>query len=175
MSNFNLDHSIRILEKSPSVLMTLLGDLPENWITRNDGNESWSAFDIVGHLIHGEKTDWIPRAKIILESGKDRIFTPFDRFAQFEDSAGKTIQQLLEEFHLLRLQNLEILREMNLQDGDLQREGVHPELGVVTLQQLLATWVVHDLGHLRQISRVLAKNYKDEIGSWQAYLPVVNE
>lgn len=175
MSKFKLDDSIKILEKTPDVLKTLLSGLPESWIRQTEGGDSWSAFDIVGHLAHGEKTDWISRAKIILEHGKEKPFTPFDRFAQFKDSEGKNLDKLLEEFKNLRIQNLEILKDLNLQAEDLKREGVHPELGIITLEQLLATWVVHDLGHIRQISRILAKNYKNEIGAWQQYLPVVNE
>lgn len=175
MSKFNLNDAIKILEKTPGVLKTLLSDLPESWITANEGENTWSAFDIVGHLAHGEKTDWIARAKIILENGKDKPFEPFDRFAQFRDSEGKTLTELLDEFGNLRNQNLEILKDFELQTDDLEREGLHPELGVVTLEQLLATWAVHDLNHIRQISRVLAKNYKEEIGEWRQYLPIVNE
>lgn len=175
MSKFNLKDSIIILEKTPLVLHNLLTDLPENWVNQKDDEETWSAFDIVGHLVHGEITDWIPRTKIILESGKEQSFTPFDRFAQFKESEGKNINQLLDEFKILRSESLNSLREMNLQDEDLQREGIHPEFGAVTLEKLLAAWVVHDLGHLRQIARVLAKNYKAEIGVWEKYLPVVNE
>jgi hypothetical protein len=175
MSKFKLDDSVKILEKTPDVLKTLLGGLPESWIKANEGGDSWSAFDIVGHLAHGEKTDWITRAKTILENGTEKPFTPFDRFAQFKDSEGKNLEELLDEFRYLRNQNLEILNELNLKDADFKREGVHPELGIVTLEQLLATWVVHDLGHLRQITRILAKNYKEEIGAWEKYLPVVHE
>ncbi|CAN5727958.1 hypothetical protein BH20ACI4_BH20ACI4_06830 [soil metagenome] len=175
MSKFKLDDSIKILDKTPDVLKTLLSNLPESWIKTNEGGDSWSAFDIVGHLVHGEKTDWISRAEIILEHGKAKPFTPFDRFAQFEDAEGKNFDELLDEFRNLRNQNLITLNGLNLQDDDLKREGVHPELGIVTLEQLLATWVVHDLGHIRQITRILAKNYKEEIGAWRQYLPVVNE
>lgn len=175
MSKFKLDDTIQILEKTPDVIKALLSDLPESWTSANEGGESWSAFDIVGHLAHGEKTDWIQRAKLILEYGKEKSFEPFDRFAQFKDSEGKSLDELLDEFRNLRDQNLETLKSFKLNKEDLKREGLHPELGIVTLEQLLATWVVHDLGHLRQISRILAKNYKDEIGEWQQYLPVVNE
>lgn len=175
MSKFNLDDSIKILGKTPDVLKSLLSDLPESWTRQNEGGDSWSTFDIAGHLVHGEKTDWILRARTILEHGREKPFEPFDRFAQFEDSDGKSLNELLDEFEDLRKQNLEILNDLNLQDEDLKLEGVHPELGIVTLEQLLATWVVHDLGHLRQITRILAKNYKEEIGAWQQYLPVVDE
>ncbi|MEO6588760.1 MAG: DinB family protein [Pyrinomonadaceae bacterium] len=175
MGKFNLYDSISILEKTPSVLQILLTGLPENWVNQRENEEIWSVFDIVGHLVHGEITDWIPRAKIILETGKEQAFAPFDRFAQFDESKGKNINQILEEFKHLRSENLNQLRELNLQSEDLLREGLHPDLGVVKLEQLLATWVVHDLGHIRQIARVLAKNYKSEIGAWEKYLPVVNE
>ncbi len=175
MSKFNLNDSMLLLEKTPAVLHNLLSELPKSWIIQKDDEETWSAFDIVGHLVHGEITDWIPRTKIILESGKEKSFEPFDRFAQFKESEGKNINQLLDEFKILRSESLNSLREMNLQTEDLQREGIHPEFGAVTLEKLLAAWVVHDLGHLRQIARVLAKNYKAEIGVWEKYLPVVNE
>lgn len=175
MSKFDLEDSIKILERMPDVLRTLLSGLPESWIRTNEGGDSWSAFDIVGHLAHGEKTDWITRAKTILEHGKEKPFVPFDRFAQFRDSEGKSLNELLEEFRNLRNENIETLKGLNLTGEDFKREGIHPELGTVTLEQLLATWVVHDLGHLRQISRILAKNYKEEIGAWEKYLPVVHE
>lgn len=175
MSKFNLDDSIKILEKTPDVLKTLLSGLPDSWIRTNEGGDSWSAFDIVGHLAHGEKTDWITRAKTILEHGTEKPFEPFDRFAQFRDSEGKNLETILDEFRHLRDRNIKTLKDLKLTDEDFKRVGVHPDLGIVTLEQLLATWVVHDLGHLRQISRILAKNYRDEIGAWEKYLPVVHE
>ena len=175
MSKFNLDDSIKILEKTPNVLQAFLSGLPESWISQKETEDAWSAYDIVGHLAHGEKTDWLVRARIILEKGTSQTFTPFDRFAQITESAEKSLNDLLKEFTVLRSENLKSLTELNITDEDLRREGVHPELGVVTLEQLLATWVVHDLGHIRQIARVLAKNYKEEIGVWEKYLPVVNE
>lgn len=175
MIQFELTEAIRILERTPGVLKSLLSDLPDRWIYHNEGENSWSPFDIVGHLIHGEKTDWIPRAKIILNNGEEKPFVPFDRFAQFNESEGKTINQLLNEFEMLRFKNLQLLKGLALKKGDFQKKGIHPEFGVVTLQQLLGTWVVHDLGHIRQICRVMAKQYKDDIGPWEKYLPVVNE
>jgi len=170
---FNLDDAVRILENTPAALRTLLSGLPDGWISENEGGESWSPFDIVGHLIHGEKTDWIPRAKIILEHGEARTFEPFDRFAQFKESKGKSLQDLLEEFEVLRKQSLAELEGMKLDEGDLRKRGMHPELGPVSLKQLLATWVVHDLGHLNQITRVMAKQLKEDVGPWGVHLPVI--
>jgi len=141
---------------------------------QNEGGESWSPFDIVGHLVHGEKTDWITRTETILKYGKEKTFEPFDRFAQFENSKGKNINELLSEFSALRLKNLQRLNEMNIREDDLIKKGIHPHFGKVTLRELLATWVVHDLGHISQIARVMAKQYKDEVGPWKEYLPVVN-
>ena len=171
---FDLKKSIAILEKTPAVLKAMLENLPEDWTHFNEGEETWSAYDVVGHFIHGEKTDWIPRARIILSNRKDKTFESFDRFAQFEDSKCKTLHKLLEEFSKLRAENLRILKSLNLSDEDLILEGTHPELGKVNLKQLLATWTVHDLNHIHQISRVMAKQLKDEIGPWTAYISVVN-
>ena len=156
---FDLDDGIAILERTPETLRALIEGLPRAWVEGDEGPETWSAFDIVGHLIHGEQTDWIARSKIILEHGTERPFEPFDRFAQFEASQGKSIEQLLEEFAGLRKRNLDTLREMNLGAEELDKVGVHPELGKVTLRELLATWVTHDLGHLAQIARAMAKQY----------------
>lgn len=137
-------------------------------------NQSWRPYDIVGHLIQGELTDWIPRARIILEQGEDRTFVPFDRFAQFEHSKGKSLAQLLDEFAKLRTQNIETLTSWNLTEHQLDLEGDHPELGRVTLRQLLATWVVHDLNHIRQVVTVMAKRYEGEVGVWKQYLSILN-
>lgn len=175
MTNFDLQKSIEILERTPSVVRSLLSGLSKTWLHSNEGGDSWSPFIIVGHLIHGEKTDWIPRMKIILGFGESQPFTPFDRFAQFEETEGKTLSELLAEFESLRKKNVQVLKEAGLQEADLSKTGIHPEFGRVTLKELLATWVVHDLGHIRQIARVMAKQYKGEIGPWQAYVPVVNE
>lgn len=172
---FNLADGIEILQRTPATLRSMLSGLPDQWILPNEGEDTWSAYDIVGHLVYGEKTDWISRTKIILEYGPEKSFTPFDRFAQFKDSAGKSLQQLLDEFETLRTANIETLRSLEIKAADYSRQGRHPNLGDCTLGQLLATWVVHDLGHIRQIARVMAKLYRDEIGPWQAYLPVVNE
>jgi len=175
MNNFNLKKAVEILRRTPAVLMSLLSDLSDEWIYKNEGGESWNPFDIVGHLIHGEKMDWIPRAKIILEYGEYKPFEPFDRFAQFKESEGKTLNDLLEEFAKLRKDNVDMLNKLNLNENDFNKTGIHPEFGKVTLKQLLSTWVVHDLSHVRQISRVMAKQYRNEIGPWKKYLPVINE
>jgi hypothetical protein len=175
MINFNLKEAIEILERTPTVLISLLSGLSERWIYNNEGDESWNPFDIIGHLIHGEKKDWILRAKIILEKGEEKPFEPFDRFAQFKDSEGKTLNGLLEEFAKLRNENIDVLKKLNLDENDFNKKGIHPEFGKVTLRQLLSTWVVHDLSHIKQISKVMAKQYKSEIGPWGTYLPVINE
>ena len=168
-----LQHAIEVLERTPSTLNSLLRDLSEPWLFQNEGPETWSPHDVVGHLIHAEETDWIPRAKIILDHGEERAFEPFDRFAMFEKFKGKSIGELLDTFARMRAESLRELRMMNLTPARLEKRGRHPELGVVTLSQLLATWVVHDLGHLAQVTRVMAKQYRDAVGPWNAYLPVL--
>jgi len=170
----NLNDTIALLARTPSVLNALLRDLPESWTLRNEGEKTWSAFDIIGHLIHGERTDWMPRARIILQHGESRPFETFDRLAQERESQGKSLTQLLDEFSLLRAENLEALRAMNLQPADFKRRGKHPALGMVTLSELLATWVVHDLTHLHQLSRVMAHQYQQTVGPWRAYLGVLH-
>jgi hypothetical protein len=172
---FNLDDAIQLLRSTPDTLWVMLAGVPEEWTSSNEGPETWSPFDVVGHLIHGEKTDWIPRTRIILEHGEAKVFEPFDRFAQFEDSKGKSLGELLDEFADLRAENLEALERMALTAQDMERTGQHPEFGKVTLGQLLATWTVHDFSHIAQISRVMSKQYKDEVGPWSAYLRVVKE
>src|SRR5687767_4708550 len=171
---FEMDEAVAILERTPATLDALLRGLPERWITTNEGGETWSPFDVIGHLIQGERTDWLPRAKIILEHGEARAFDKFDRFAQFAASQGRTLPSLLDELATLRQENLRELATLRLTDADLDRRGRHPELGVVTLRQLLATWVAHDLDHVVQISRVLARQYSDEVGPWRAYLRVIS-
>jgi DinB superfamily len=170
---FNLKQAIEVLRRTPSILNSLLRDLPEPWLVHNEGPETWSPYDVAGHLIHGEETDWIPRAKMILEHGERRPFEPFDRVAMFEKSKGKPIGELLDTFAHLRAENLRELQQLNLTADLLEKRGMHPELGVVTLKQLLATWVVHDLGHIRQVVRVMAKQYRDEVGPWTAYLSIL--
>jgi hypothetical protein len=171
---FELGHALEVLERTPAAFRALLGGISERWTVPNEGAETFSAFDNLGHLVHGERTDWIPRARIILEHGRSRPFDPFDRFAQVHESRGKLVGDLLDEFATLRTANLETLRGWQLTDRELALEGEHPALGRVTLGQLLAAWVVHDLGHLAQTSRVMAKQYRDEIGPWRAYLPIVD-
>jgi hypothetical protein len=171
---FNLNGSIDILERTPRILESLLSGLDDQWITHNEGEGSWSPYDVMGHLIHGEKTDWIPRMMIILGDGGNKRFTPFDRFAQFEESRGKSIADLLDEFKARRKENLGLLKSIKITGEMLKKKGIHPELGEVTLQQLLATWVVYDLGHICQISRVMAKQYKEEIGPWVKYFSIFN-
>lgn len=168
-----VEHVTAILRRTPSTLNALLRDLPEPWLVHNEGPETWSPYDIVGHLIHGEETDWIPRAKIILDNGESRPFEPFDRVAMFEKSRSKSIAELLDTFARLRAENLRELDTLNLTTDLLDKRGMHPELGVVTLKQLLATWAVHDLGHIRQVVRVMAKQYRDEVGPWKAYLSIL--
>ena len=170
---FRLDHAKEILRRTPATLSSLLRDIPEEWCLSNEGSESWSPFDVIGHLIHGEKADWIPRAKIILEYGESRAFEPFDRFAMFEKSRGKNLGELLAEFERLRVGSLRELEKMNLTPEALGRRGQHPELGTVTLGQLLSTWVVHDFGHIGQVARVMAKQYGEAVGPWRAYLPIL--
>lgn len=169
----DLQQTLALLERTPVMLDALLRDLPQGWTLGNEGGETWSAFDIVGHLIHGERTDWIPRLRTILDHGETRAFEPFDRLAQFRESAGKRLAELLDEFARLRSENLQAVRSMNLQEEDLARRGRHPSLGTVTLTNLLATWAVHDLSHLHQLSRVMAHQYRDDVGPWNAYLGVL--
>ena len=169
----NLEETIALLSRTPQVLDALLRGLPEVWTLRNEGADSWTAFDVIGHLIHGERTDWMPRTRRVLESGESRPFEPFDRLAQKRESQGKSLEQLLDEFARLRAENLDALRALNLAPEDLQRRGRHPALGSVTLSELLATWAAHDLSHLHQISRVMAHQYRDAVGPWTAYLGVM--
>jgi hypothetical protein len=172
---FQLDDAVEILSRTPDTLNRLLRDLPEPWLNNNEGSNTWSAFDILGHLIHGEETDWVPRAKIILEQGEARAFEAFDRFAQFERSKGKSTSALLDEFENLRKRNLVALTEMNITEDQLARRGTHPELGSVSLSELLATWVVHDLSHIAQATRVMCKQYTEAVGPWRQYLPILGE
>ena len=155
-------------------MKSLLEGLSDAWTAQNEGPETWSPYDVIGHLVHGEETDWLPRIKIILSTSENKTFDPYDRFAQFELSKGKSMLQLLDEFESLRKSNMKKLRELNLTKEQLQMQGIHPELGPVTLSQVLSAWVVHDLGHIVQISRVMAKQYKDEVGPWPQYLTVLN-
>lgn len=169
----DLQHTMALLARTPSSLNALLRDLPQEWTMQNEGGNTFNAFDVMGHLIHGERTDWMPRAKRILEFGETRAFDPFDRRAQEGESEGKSLGQLLDEFARLRSDNLAELRSLKLGPEDLNRRGLHPALGTVTLSQLLATWAAHDLTHLHQISRIMAHQYREAVGPWSAYLGVM--
>lgn len=171
---FDLARALEVLERTPATFRALLGGVSEAWTAPNEGPETFSAFDNVGHLVHLERTDWIPRARIILAQGADRTFAPVDRFAQFRESQGKTMAELLDEFARLRAENLQTLRGWNLGERELALQGEHPAFGVVTLRQLLATWTAHDLGHLAQTARVMARQYRDAVGPWRAYLPILD-
>lgn len=172
---FTLDLSLEILERSPVTLQALLQDLPKPWTRGNEGPDTFSPFDVVGHLIDGEETDWIPRARIILSKGPNLRFEPYDRFRHLTRNTGRTLDSLLAEFADLRAGNLALLRSWKLTDAELDLPGEHPSLGAVTLRQLLAAWVVHDLGHLAQVARVMAKQFRTEVGPWVPYLPVLTD
>ncbi len=171
---FDLADAMAVLARTPFLVDAWLRPLPDAWVRSNEGGDTWSAFDVVGHLIQGERTDWIPRARLILSEGDTRSFEPFDRFAQFDTARGRTMASLLDEFALLRRDGLAQLEELCVTDGDLDRTGKHPALGPVTLRQLLATWVAHDCDHIVQIARVLAHQYAEEVGPWRAYLRVIS-
>jgi hypothetical protein len=169
----DLNHTTALLSRTPAALNALLRDLPDSWVFRNEGEDTWTPFDIVGHFVHGERADWIPRAQRILEFGETRAFEPFDRLAQVRESKGKTLEQLLDEFAALRSENLAQLRAWNLRPQDLEKRGLHPSLGTVTMSQLLATWAGHDLTHLHQLSRVMAYQCREAVGPWSQYLGVL--
>ncbi len=173
--NFDLDLSIQVLQRTPPTLGALLSDVSEPWIRGTEGPETFSPFDVVGHLIDGEETDWIPRARIILARGPDPRFEPYDRFRHRARNAGARLESLLDEFAALRAENLGLLRSWKLTARELDLPGRHPSLGPVTLRQLLAAWVVHDLGHVAQVARVMAKQYTDEVGPWVPFLPVLTD
>jgi hypothetical protein len=173
MMQHDLQHTIALLARTPATLDAFLRDLPDAWTLSNEGEDTWSAFEIVGHLIHGERTDWMPRTRLILQFDDTKPFVPFDRWGHRRESEGKTLGALLDEFARLRDENLSELRGLNLQESDLQRRGRHPALGVVTLSQLLATWAAHDLSHLHQLTRVMAHQYREAVGPWTAYLGVM--
>ncbi len=171
--NISVPDAINLLTRTPKVLEDLLLGIPDELLYANEGNDSWSPYDVVGHLIHGEKTDWIPRMKICLSNDDNKTFTPFDRFAQFEDSKGKSLPELLEEFRRLREENIITLQNFQLTAEDFKRTAIHPAFGTVTLQQLLATWVVHDQNHIYQITRTISHQYREETGPWRAYLRII--
>ena len=172
--DFTLAHGIAILERTPRTLRSMVAGLGPEWIDATEGPGTWSPYVIVGHMIHGERTDWIPRARLILEQAEHRRFSPYDRFAQLGESEGKSLAELLAEFEHLRAGNIATLTAWQLTEASLALEGEHPAFGAVTMRQLLATWVVHDLGHVAQCARVMAKQYRDAIGPWREYLPIVD-
>jgi DinB superfamily len=169
----NLQQTISLLARTPAALNAFLRELPDTWTKQNEGADTWSAYDVVGHLVHAERTDWMPRAKMILQFGETRTFEKFDRLGQVRESQGKSLGQLLDEFTCVRAENLIELRGLNLQSKDFNRRGQHPALGIVTLSQLLATWAAHDLTHLHQLSRIMAHQYREAVGPWSAYLGVM--
>jgi hypothetical protein len=171
---FDLEEGIAILTRTPGTLDRMLRGLPDGWIRAHEGGDTWSPFDVLGHLIHGERTDWVPRARVIMEQGESRPFEKFDRFAQFEDTQGRTLDSLLDEFIVRRRESLRQLAELRIGPADLDRRGTHPALGTVTLRQLLATWVAHDLDHVVQVARVIGRQYTDEVGPWRAYLRIIS-
>jgi hypothetical protein len=173
MSEHNLQHTISLLRRTPDALNVLLRDLPETWTFQNEGEHTWNAFDVVGHLIRGERTDWMPRVRIVLQFGETQAFESFDRWGFVRESQGRSLGQLLDEFARLRSDNLGELRALNLRPEDLELRGRHPSLGVVTLSELLATWAAHDLTHLHQISRIMAHQYREAVGPWRRYLGVL--
>ena len=168
----NLSHTVAILTRTPAMLDALLRDLPDEWTRSNEGEGTWSAFDVIGHLIHAERTDWIPRVRIILGSWEAREFEPFDRLGHVREVQGKSLEQLLDEFARVRGESLAALVALSLTQDDFDRRGLHPSLGSVTLSQLLATWAAHDLTHVHQITRVMAHQYRDAVGPWSRYLGV---
>ena len=169
----NLESAVAVLRRTPGVLRAMLESVPEALEQGSEGEDTWSPYDVVGHLVHGERADWIPRLRIILEHGETKAFEPFDRFAQFEESRGKSLEDLLAELEGLRAENLDIVEGLELTPADLSRTGLHPDLGVVSLGELLSTWMVHDLGHIAQIARVMAKQLDAEVGPWRVYLPIL--
>lgn len=173
-SNFSLEKSMEILEKTPLILMEALQNLSNSWIFSNEGRNTWSPYDVLGHFLHGDEVDWVPRIKIILSNDENKTFETFDRFAQFEKNKNKSMNQMLQEFKELRKIKIDELKKLNINNENLSLKGIHPELGEVTLQQLIATWVVHDLSHLAHILRIIANQYKSEVGPWIEYLKILN-
>ncbi|GAB2831272.1 DinB family protein [Ferruginibacter profundus] len=171
---YSVAQAIEILDRTPSVCTVLLSGLSDGWIMSNEGPETFSPFDVIGHLVHGEKTDWVVRAKIILEFGITKPFVPWNRFAQYEESKGKSLSELLEEFARVRKENMDWFKSLQLTESDLDKTGIHPKLGEVTLRNLLSTWVVHDLTHIAQITRVMAKQYTENMGPWPEFFRILN-
>jgi hypothetical protein len=172
---YDLASSMDVLRRTPATLRALLDGLGDSWTRTNEGPDTFSPFDVVGHLIDGEETDWMPRARIILSRDPEATFVPYDRFRHYPRNRERTLASLLDEFARLRAANLERLASWNLSDAELDLRARHPSLGPVTLRQLLATWVAHDLGHIAQVARVMAKQYREEVGPWVQYLPVLTD
>lgn len=170
---YKINDAVAILSRSPAILRTMLSGLDDHWIKSNYGKDTFSPFDVLGHLVHGEKEDWLRRTKIILEHGESRSFDNFDRYAMYEDSKDKTINDLLDAFESLRKTNLSELEGLNISEDQLSLKGSHPQLGAVKLSQLLATWVTHDLHHIAQICKSMAYQYKNEVGPWIEYLGII--
>jgi uncharacterized damage-inducible protein DinB len=170
---FNLDQAMEVLQRTPATLRAMLAGLGNHWIRGNYGDDTFSSFDVVGHLITGENTDWMTRTRLILEHGPSKPFAKYDRYAQFEESRDKTMNQLLDEFERLRKANLAAMRDLRLTSKDLEKRGTHPALGEVTLENLLATWVAHDLNHIAQIAKAMATQYEDIVGPWREYLGIL--
>ena len=172
--HFDLPSALPILQRTPAAFRALLSGLPDEWLHATEGPDTFSPCDNLGHLIHGERTDWVPRIRTVLAQGENRRFEPYDRFAQKTESRGKSLETLLDEFAQLRAKNLTELQSLAITDRELALQGEHPSLGTVTLRQLLATWVAHDLGHIAQTARVMAKQYREDVGPWRAYLPIMD-
>lgn len=172
--NISVSDAINLLSRTPTILEHMLSGIPDTLLHANEGGNSWSPYDVVGHLVHGEKTDWIPRMRICLSDTEPKTFTPFDRFAQFEDSKGKTLTELLDLFHVLRKENINMLKNFQLTEADFAKTAVHPVFGTVRVAQLLSTWVVHDQNHIYQIVRVISSQFRDEVGPWKAYLSILS-
>ena len=170
---YRIDEAVAVLQRTPGVLRSLLAGLPDVWITGNEGPGTWTPYEVLGHLIHGERADWIPRVRHLLEHGETRPFAPFDREAMLREPSGQTVEQLLDTFDALRRESLAQLSQLSLTDADLLRRGLHPALGAVTLNQHLATWVAHDLTHIAQIARAMAVQYREAVGPWHAYLSIL--
>lgn len=170
---YTVSDALEVLKRTPHILEALVKDLPPQWSAVNEGGETWSVYDIMGHLLHGETTDWVNRMEIILAQGSDRTFPPFERFAMFEESKGKTLNQLVSEFAAAREKSIAIIESKNITEAQLDLKGIHPKFGEVTLRQHLSTWVAHDMGHLAQMARVIAKQYKEETGPWVEYLRIL--
>lgn len=175
MMTYSIADAVEVLRRTPAIIEVLVKDLPPQWSEVNEGGDTWSVYDIVGHLIHGETTDWVNRMEIILRQGEERDFPVFQRFAMIEESKGKSLNQLVDEFVLIRKKNIDILLSKNLTESQFDLTGIHPKFGEVTLRQLLSTWVAHDMSHLAQMARVIAKQYKNEAGPWVEYLRILQQ